>query len=520
MKTKHLSITCSLLMLTAILSGCTLTDVVIRPYEAVLRDQVIIGSEYGHYYRPATYDENFTDLRRSHPNNSQRTMTLETTGEQRLLVIPVDFTDYRAERLDEGPVNSRRLLQNAFFGESATTQWESLASFYHRSSYQQLAISGFVSDWYQSNEVAASIASSGSKTVTTERILKAAVEWYRNTYDDINSFDANDDGYLDAVFLVYAAPYVNNNSVFWAFTSFDTGVDGSLRIGNPIANAYVWASYHFLNVYRQKGDPHTFIHEFGHLLGLTDYYNTSAIPVNFSQLSTLDSDFKRYQYLHGPTGKVDMMDYSIGDHTTLSKMLLNWTKPYVVTGQGTITIAPFVSSGDTIIIANDWNGKAFDEYLALEFYAPLGLNYVDSERAYGHDHARLMGNFGLKVYHVDARASYHATNNDLFLGYEDDFSSDNLPPINTSYRTIAHTNTYSTTINEHLIYRLLEKGESKTFLQGSMATNATLYYEGDTFGITDFSDFTFNDGTSLPFTFKIDAMNRYQATITFSAKIS
>ena len=501
--------------LFGLLTSCSLSTPSFIPYEDELKVFSQPEAQADHYYRPASYSDDYTALRREHPNGAQKTITMETTGRQRLLVIPVDFTDYRAETLVEGKGGSLTVIKNAFFGQSKTTQWESVSSFYHSSSYGQLLFEGHVSDWFSSDESVAALTSSGSKTVATERILKAAIAWYKQTYDDIDWFDQDSDGYIDGVFLVYSAPYLNNDSVFWAFTSFDTGIDGNLYIGDPIGNGYVWASYHFLNVYRGKGDPHTFIHEVGHLLGLTDYYNTSSIPSSFPTFHDTDSVYKRYQYTHGPTGKVDMMDYSIGDHTVFSKMILDWTRPYVITGPGEITIKPFIDDGEAIIIANDWNGKAFDEYIAIEFYAPSGLNYVDSERAYGHASARLMGNRGIKVYHVDARASYHRTSGDTFIGYENNVINEDLPAAGTYYRNVAHTNTYATTINENLIYRLLEKGETTTFLAGAMATNETLFYQGDTFGVDTFTDFTFNAGASLPFSFEIVSMDRYQATIRF-----
>jgi M6 family metalloprotease-like protein len=512
--------TAAAIVITAVLTGCSLGSVPFLPYgfAPISFDQAAVTAE--DYYRPASYEDDYNLMMRTHPTGSQRRVPLRSLGDQKVLVIPVDFTDYRAATLDEGESESRTIIENAFFGRSETTQWESVASFYHQSSYGQLKLSGTVSEWFSSNESVADLTSSGSKTVATERILKAAIQWYKANHDDAASFDQDGDGYLDAVFLVYAAPYVNNDSVFWAFTSFDTGLDGANYVGDPIANAYVWASYHFLNVYRHKGDPHTYIHEFGHLLGLTDYYNTSALPSTFPDFSSGDSIYKRYQYTYGPTGKVDMMDYSIGDHTVLSKMLLNWTRPYVVTGTGTIDLAPFAETGEAIILTNDWNGKAFDEYLAIEFYAPTRLNYVDSERAYGHDSARLMGQFGIKVYHVDARASYHRSVGDAFLGYEDQGPELDLPgdvyASGAYYRQVAHTNTYATTVNEHLIYRLLEKDEAATFLTGAMATNDTLLYEGDSFGIDSFSGFTFNDGTPLPWAFTVASLNRYQATLSFS----
>jgi len=510
----------SLPLIAILLSGCILTEVTYQPFAEEIAPFVQEGGDFGHYYRPDAYGESYTDVIRSHPNPAQRMVPMETTGTQKVLVIPVAFADYPAETLGVGPEVSRTIIENAFFGTSQTTQWESVSSFYHASSYGQLLIQGAVSAWYSSPETVFDLAQSGSKTVATERILKAAVNWYKATYDDVAAFDQNGDGAIDAVFLVYAAPYIDNDSVFWAFTSFDTGVNYEEHVGDPLANAYVWASYHFLNVYRSKGDPHTFIHEFGHLLGLSDYYNTSSIPSVFPSIAAGATPFERYQYTHGPTGKIDMMDYSIGDHTSLSKMLLGWTRPYVVNGPGTVTIKPFVATGDVIIVSPDWNGNPHDEYLAIEFYAPSGLNYIDSARAYGHPSASLMGNHGIKVYHVDARVSYNRTAGDAFLGYVDDTPIGELPPDvvaeNGYYRRLAHTNTYGTTTNGHLLYRLLEKGETDNLLLGRMATDAALYGAGDSFGITDYQTFSFNDGSGLTLRFTVSALDRYQATLTFS----
>ena len=73
--------------------------------------------------------------------------------------------------------------------------------------------------------------------------------------------------------------------------------------------------------YEDKLDTHTYIHETGHFLGLNDYY----------------SDTPTYS----PIGKHDMMDANVGDHNSYSKMLLGWTKPYLVTGNGTIDLNEF-----------------------------------------------------------------------------------------------------------------------------------------------------------------------------------
>ena len=92
-----------------------------------------------------------------------------------------------------------------------------------------------------------------------------------------------------------------------------------------------------------KVDTHTYIHETGHLLGLSDYYSQDATQ-----------KFK-------PMGGMDMMDYNLGDENTFSKMLLNWTRPYVITGETTITINASNKIGDCILVpAKSWNGSSME----------------------------------------------------------------------------------------------------------------------------------------------------------------
>ena len=133
-------------------------------------------------------------------------------------------------------------------------------------------------------------------------------------------------------------------------------------------------------------DAHTLIHETGHLLGLEDYYD--------------------YDGKMGTAGGLDMMDNNIGDHTAYSKYSLGWTNPYVVTGDSEITIKPFESSGDMILIKDDWNHSAMDEYLLIEFYTPTGLNAKDAEAKYAGIYPIMFQKPGIKVYHIDSRLGY------------------------------------------------------------------------------------------------------------------
>jgi M6 family metalloprotease-like protein len=111
-------------------------------------------------------------------------------------------------------------------------------------------------------------------------VLNKAITWFRSTYNETGSrFDSDGDGYLDAVWLIYSAPdfskdstLVNPHKTFWAMTSWNKD-EGN--ISQPVASGFSWGSYDFM--YRAYGetslDAHTYIHETGHLLGLSDYYD-------------------------------------------------------------------------------------------------------------------------------------------------------------------------------------------------------------------------------------------------------
>ena len=96
-----------------------------------------------------------------------------------------------------------------------------------------------------------------------------------------------------------------------AGTDFVKDSDNGAASGETLVNAYSWSSLYFTNFHKErKVDSSIYIHETGHLLGLSDYYNTEK---------------KKQGYYYQPTGFFDLMDSNQGDHTALSKYLLNWT---------------------------------------------------------------------------------------------------------------------------------------------------------------------------------------------------
>ncbi|MDY0345173.1 MAG: hypothetical protein RBR44_01240 [Bacilli bacterium] len=448
------------------------------------------------YYKPGDYspytflndnseEESFVDFTDVY-RHQDFFRSIRSLGRQKLLVIPVDFEDYPSSNLPEGTEGSLEVLRNAFFGVNENNHWRSVAGFYNESSYGKLILDGKVTNWYRSPRLASDIRPLTSKTNIVREIYNGALTWYQETHGDLASYYVDGDSSQPVpVYFVYSHPSETGqgarDKMFWAFTI------------NRAPTLACWSSYSLTYLTDGRPDTHTYIHEVGHLFGLEDYYNTGG-------------------EIYGPTGRADMMDYSIGDHTGYSKMLLDWARPYVVTNTTEITIRPFYSSGDLILIKNDWNGTAMDEYLLLEYYSPNGLNAHDSRT--NTSNPKLMQHAGIKVYHVDSRLAF--LTDDPFsrvLGYVED-------GVNSKDETrigIVHTNTNigdNKTYNNNRLYHLLESSGENTFINGGVATNDTLFKAGDSFGINTFNDFVFNSGDELGYTFTIS-----QITNTF-AKIS
>lgn len=464
-------------------------------------------------------------------NQTYNTTALDSTGTKNVLVIPVTFTDYTCSKLNGGCTGVRNDIVRAFFGTEEEVGWESVSSYYYKSSYGQLNIKGKVSQWYEAGMRARDIALYTEYANPTHHILREAVKWYKANNDDIADFDQDGDGYLDAVWMVYSLPQCTSSStssvcrvaseVYWAFTYYDYMQDPVP--GDPVANVYAWASYEFM--YEggySKPDAHTYIHETGHVLGLDDYYS-------------YDNGDNRYI-----AGAVDMMDNNIVDHNAFSKSLLGWVDPKVVTGTETVTLRPFESSGDAVIIpsSSTFHNSVYDEYLILEYYTPTGLNQKDSEKAYQANGLRAFTENGIKIYHVNnslVEMFYFEYQGDLYNGYETnptyiydlidqgittesiDFGNGNVVECPGKSVSSTHTsNTPSRSTYELNLLHLLSSSGLEDYRQSKRATNSDLYTLAE--GRNSLTEFTFDNGYSMNVSLQVTALTDEGATIQFTAK--
>ena len=447
---------------------------------------------------------------------------IPSTGSHRILVLPIQL--YDEPFIDSALSDLDRVLNGN--GYEDTHYWESLASYYEKSSYGKLHLSFEIASIYNAVDSNGNLLgardlynlyhASDLGTMSIEAAYRQYIQ--QEGVDAAKALDQDKNGYIDGIIAVYSASYWHNwdsYNYYWAYTSWAAvnNYEGTTLnrpdLDLPGFNLYFWMSVNFIYFYgefegEEPVDAHTLIHETGHMLGLPDYY-----PYG-------DSNYNA-------AGCLMMMDNNVLDHDMFSKLSLRWADPYLVYDDAEITLKPYEESGECIIIPapSSYNGTAFSEYLLIELYTPTGLNELDSTYVYEN---RYLGynEPGLRIYHIDARVmdynAYRLNMGDhvtyVTLEQLGEEGMTYYVPASNSYKAITQTSTFS-------LIHLLEAGRRNTFATGGHGTNDTLFKEGDYFTASEFTSFfpnrtKFNNGDPIHFDIDIKSLNEEAAHLVFT----
>lgn len=429
-------------------------------------------------------------------------LPIPSIGTYNLLVIPVQFSDR--------PISDEQMdrLGKAFNGTSEDTGWESVNLYYKKSSYGKLDMTfdvqkPFVTEknykYYE--DYSGKITVDGETITKTGDILllELALAYYAQSLD-LTNYDTDNDGIIDAVYLIYSAPVTydseaNADSIYWAYvTTYPTETqkyDG-LEVGY-----YLFAGFDFMDEHTGNSNDtylgqdgytpykglkimaETYIHETGHLLGLDDYY-----------------DYEDAKGSGEGLGGADMMDYNVGDHNAYSKLILGWVDPIVITTTQTVTINAFESSGQCLMVLLDYDGTYFSEYLLIDLYANTGLNSLGASQQnsllYYDSTTKVGAEYGVRIYHV---------------------SSSIKTPYNDDYYSFTDNNN---SVSDTALIKLVEAdGEKKFASTEGYAESTDLWMAGDSL-LSAFPNYARNDNKKVNFDIRIDSVSKTSATITIT----
>ncbi|MBQ9449092.1 MAG: hypothetical protein IJU60_04375 [Acholeplasmatales bacterium] len=407
-----------------------------------------------------------------------------------MLVIPVNLDN---SKKTDAIYNN---IKTAFEGTSEETGWESVKTFYNKSSYGKLTIEFEFTPWFTPSKTSSEYENDYyleeyEQYYGDSIVLEEAIAYFDSTYD-FSKYDFDNDGKVDNIWLVYNCPVEYEGSgLYWAWqTKYedDNGDTDTLRADGKIISRYGWAGTDFMDPTKESDnynkeniivDAHTFIHESGHIMGLEDYY---------------DYDDKVGVVDRGLFG-ADMMDYNVGDHCSFNKLSLGWIDPTIVTGSGVteLTLESFTETGKVLLISNHNIDTLWDEYFLVEFYTNTGLNANDCP----------IGNsstMGIRIIHVDAHLALDAQGNKT---YNDD---DSYP--GTGFK-------YDNTGTDYPLIEML-RADSGASSFPDITSSSLFTASGKTFGVDTHSTFKLNDGTALFFTLSVKSISNGQCTVEIS----
>ena len=400
-----------------------------------------------------------------------------TVGSPKVLVIPVEFKDITAESKNY----TIDKIKAAFNGGSGATDYFSVHDYYYQSSYGKLDVqftvleSWFMPSQNSSHYAEATIDYYGEQVFGGDQLIMHEALTELNKTMDLSEYDTDGNGSIDAVVMINTLEIDDTVDFQWAYRYWNLYTDSNdqpYEYDGVSANDFLWASYQFMlettdlmgNVKYDNNvtNTYTYIHEFGHVLGATDYYDTA--------------------YVSHPMDGYDMMDAMSGDHNAYTKFNYGWltaSRLVVAEESITLTLEEFSKNGDTLIIANNWDDTlgVYQEYYVVVYYTNNALNAGD----YGY-----FEDDGIVVYHVNSSLYREEVGGEV---YYDVYNTNTDPSDESGYGT-----------EDNLLE--LVKSSSGDYI----------YAAGDSLSASVKDD----NGDKIAYTFTVDSLTADNATITFT----
>ena len=482
---KYMFLITSLFLLFT-LSACNLTEKLNELLDELTTDTTDTTTKPN-----ITYPDNYEDLIIPNTISTYKDINkslnycptyLPTIGNPKILVVPVNFKDANIQYNEEIVSD----LEKVFFDDGENLEWESVKSYYKKSSYGKLELDGSVSDivylknntdyyqYYDENMEAT--------TIDFKKLVPEIMETIDKNYN-LEDYDYDKDKVIDGIYFVYNQDVykketdnktiyrdkngyyeLNDEKSFWAWVSWynDTNL---LMYDDVELYHYMWVGLDFM-YYRQDIDTYlpslgdtylnseTFIHETGHMMGADDYYDYSEGEAG-SQLGI---------------GGADMMDANYGDHNPVTKILFGWIKPtIIVSGSHTIDLSGYSKNGECVIICKSYDEETniLREFFIIDFYDNKGLNadnyFKQGHYYYDDDNNKVCEGFntnGIRIYYVNANIDKENSCGDYYTSH---FTYDNS---DEDYAFITLVDAYSSNKVNQLLKTDIFVDEKCLFKQG------------------------------------------------------
>lgn len=312
-------------------------------------------------------------------------------GSPRILVILVNYQDTKFKT----SVDPQALVSEMLNGENYTFQGatSSAKKFYEFVSAGQFSpqfdvvgpveLSKISKEYVTPSEPEYYVGADGKQTQVypATRMVEEAVKAVDGQVN-FADYDCNNDGMVDFVYVFYAGRGAttggNQNTTIWphAFT-FTSGIGAPIEVDGKLMDRYACsAEIGTGGVFSGIG---TFCHEFGHVLGLPDLYDTKS-----QQAGSTSKCFTPGTFDTMDGGNYNNTERTPACFSMYEQYSLEWTRPVEITGGADVTLLPLSARPFGYKV----NTTRPQEYFMLEARGPV------------HNDKYLEGH-GLLVWHID-----------------------------------------------------------------------------------------------------------------------
>ncbi len=222
---------------------------------------------------------------------------------------------------------------------------------------------------------------------------------------DMTQYDTDNDGRLDNVFIYYAGHNEAEGAASTTIWPHRSVVPTGDRVQGKLIYDYACTSELRGSAGNSMCGIGTFCHEFGHVLGLPDYYDTE----NSSTYTIGTWDIMCSGSYNG-NGKTPPT------HTAGERFQLGWTTPIQLDAAGSYVLEPVETSNKVYLIAKTTHNLSFDNADPNEYWLLENRQNVGWDR-----HATSLPGTGMLIWHVDYSTSAWGSNkpnNDTPLRYD------------------------------------------------------------------------------------------------------
>jgi len=302
------------------------------------------------------------------------------SGTRKNLVIMVDFSDLAftksIQEIDD-------LMNQPNYGGIG-----SFKDFYYRNSNGNLTVNTSVDGVYRAAKVHDYYGQNDGDG--NDMYIEELVSEIINAADqniDFSQFDNDDDGIVDCVYIIYSGSgeaSSANPSDIWPHNNSNIT---PIEVDGVTVNSYTCSNELYENNLVGIG---TICHEFGHALGLPDFYDTDYAGSGGQAEGTGSWDVMA-------GGNANGNEAAPANHNPVSKEILGWQYSQNITTNGSYVLHPTTQDGIPYLISASSSNEGF---------------YLENRQLEGFD-IGLQGH-GMLIYHCDVdHVLDHLGNNDI-----------------------------------------------------------------------------------------------------------